>query len=265
MPASLDEPVPRPLRRPGGRHRPLHLVQAAFANFERIGFTGRVHPVSRKGGMVHGLPAATTCAAYRRAGGCRAADGAGRRHRRSLRRHERRRHPQCRGADLGLRRDRRRGRGEAGGAAGGGAGAGRDAARPELPRLHQLRRPRADLDDPAAHAGDPGRQHRHRLAERRDRRLHRRLRPAPGDRPVLPGLHRQRGRRERRPRGRFPGGRPGHHGDRPVPRDGARRHAAGRRGTAGAGGGQADRRHQDRRQRNGGPRGRGAYRIPGRR
>jgi acyl-CoA synthetase (NDP forming) len=37
--------------------------QAAFANFERIGFTGRVHPVSRKGGVVHGLPAATSCAA----------------------------------------------------------------------------------------------------------------------------------------------------------------------------------------------------------
>lgn len=36
---------------------------AAFANFERIGFTGRVHPVSRKGGIVHGLPAATSCAA----------------------------------------------------------------------------------------------------------------------------------------------------------------------------------------------------------
>ncbi|MCB4825396.1 acetate--CoA ligase family protein [Roseicella aerolata] len=37
--------------------------QAAFANFERIGFTGRIHPVSRKGGLVHGLPAATSCAA----------------------------------------------------------------------------------------------------------------------------------------------------------------------------------------------------------
>jgi len=36
---------------------------AAFANFERIGFTGRIHPVSRKGGVVHGLPAATSCAA----------------------------------------------------------------------------------------------------------------------------------------------------------------------------------------------------------
>lgn len=37
--------------------------QAAFANFERLGFTGRVHPVSRKGGTVHGLPAASSCAA----------------------------------------------------------------------------------------------------------------------------------------------------------------------------------------------------------
>ncbi|MBD0273616.1 MAG: CoA-binding protein, partial [Acetobacteraceae bacterium] len=37
--------------------------QAAFANFERIGFAGRVHPVSRKGGVVHGSPAATSCAA----------------------------------------------------------------------------------------------------------------------------------------------------------------------------------------------------------
>lgn len=36
---------------------------AAFANFARIGFTGRVHPVSRKGGVVHGLAAATSCAA----------------------------------------------------------------------------------------------------------------------------------------------------------------------------------------------------------
>ncbi|NOG69932.1 acetate--CoA ligase family protein [Roseicella sp. DB1501] len=36
---------------------------AAFANFARLGFTGRVHPVSRKGGTVHGLPAATSCAA----------------------------------------------------------------------------------------------------------------------------------------------------------------------------------------------------------
>jgi acyl-CoA synthetase (NDP forming) len=36
---------------------------AAFANFERIGFTGRIRPVSRKGGVVHGLPAATSCAA----------------------------------------------------------------------------------------------------------------------------------------------------------------------------------------------------------
>ncbi|MDO9706896.1 acetate--CoA ligase family protein [Paracraurococcus lichenis] len=36
---------------------------AAFANFERLGFTGRVHPVSRKGGLVHGLPAAASCAA----------------------------------------------------------------------------------------------------------------------------------------------------------------------------------------------------------
>ena len=37
--------------------------QAAFDNFERIGFAGHVHPVSRKGGTVHGLPAATSCAA----------------------------------------------------------------------------------------------------------------------------------------------------------------------------------------------------------
>jgi acetate---CoA ligase (ADP-forming) len=37
--------------------------QAAFANFERIGFAGSVHPVSRKGGTVHGLPASTSCAA----------------------------------------------------------------------------------------------------------------------------------------------------------------------------------------------------------
>lgn len=36
---------------------------AAFANFERVGFDGRIHPVSRKGGLVHGLPAATSCAA----------------------------------------------------------------------------------------------------------------------------------------------------------------------------------------------------------
>ncbi|RAI58331.1 acetate--CoA ligase family protein [Roseicella frigidaeris] len=36
---------------------------AAFANFERLGFAGKVHPVSRKGGTVHGLPAATSCAA----------------------------------------------------------------------------------------------------------------------------------------------------------------------------------------------------------
>lgn len=36
---------------------------AAFANFERVGFTGRVHLVSRKGGLVHGLPSATSCAA----------------------------------------------------------------------------------------------------------------------------------------------------------------------------------------------------------
>ena len=37
--------------------------QAAFAISARIGFTGRVHPVSRKAGVVHGLPAATSCAA----------------------------------------------------------------------------------------------------------------------------------------------------------------------------------------------------------
>ncbi len=37
--------------------------RAAFDNFERIGFAGHVHPVSRKGGTVHGLPAATSCAA----------------------------------------------------------------------------------------------------------------------------------------------------------------------------------------------------------
>ncbi|MBK1660313.1 CoA-binding protein [Paracraurococcus ruber] len=36
---------------------------AAFANFARLGFPGRVFPVSRKGGMVHGLPAAASCAA----------------------------------------------------------------------------------------------------------------------------------------------------------------------------------------------------------
>ena len=36
---------------------------AAFANFERIGFAGRVYPVNRKGGEVHGLPAANACAA----------------------------------------------------------------------------------------------------------------------------------------------------------------------------------------------------------
>ncbi|MFC7474367.1 acetate--CoA ligase family protein [Dankookia sp. GCM10030260] len=36
---------------------------AAFANFERIGFTGQVYPVNRKGGVVHGLPSATSCAA----------------------------------------------------------------------------------------------------------------------------------------------------------------------------------------------------------
>lgn len=37
--------------------------QAAFANFGRIGFAGRVHPVNRRGGTAHGLPAATSCAA----------------------------------------------------------------------------------------------------------------------------------------------------------------------------------------------------------
>ncbi|SDB72673.1 acetate--CoA ligase family protein [Belnapia rosea] len=36
---------------------------AAHANFARIGFEGRVHVVNRKGGMVHGLAAATSCAA----------------------------------------------------------------------------------------------------------------------------------------------------------------------------------------------------------
>jgi acyl-CoA synthetase (NDP forming) len=36
---------------------------AAFANFARLGFTGRVHAVNRKGGTVHGLAAATSCAA----------------------------------------------------------------------------------------------------------------------------------------------------------------------------------------------------------
>jgi acyl-CoA synthetase (NDP forming) len=36
---------------------------AAFANFARIGFPGQVHVVNRKGGQVHGLPAATSCAA----------------------------------------------------------------------------------------------------------------------------------------------------------------------------------------------------------
>ena len=34
---------------------------AAFANFARLGFTGRVHVVNRKGGTVHGLAAATSC------------------------------------------------------------------------------------------------------------------------------------------------------------------------------------------------------------
>lgn len=36
---------------------------AAFANFGRLGFSGRVHVVNRNGGTVHGLPAATSCAA----------------------------------------------------------------------------------------------------------------------------------------------------------------------------------------------------------
>jgi len=37
--------------------------QAAYANFGRLDFPGRVHVVNRKGGRVHGLPAATSCAA----------------------------------------------------------------------------------------------------------------------------------------------------------------------------------------------------------
>ncbi len=37
--------------------------QAAHANFGRLGFPGRVLVVNRKGGAVHGLPAATSCAA----------------------------------------------------------------------------------------------------------------------------------------------------------------------------------------------------------
>jgi len=37
--------------------------QAAFANFGRLDFPGRVHVVNRKGGTVHGVPAATSCAA----------------------------------------------------------------------------------------------------------------------------------------------------------------------------------------------------------
>ncbi len=37
--------------------------QAAYANFGRLEFPGRVHVVNRKGGRVHGLPAATSCAA----------------------------------------------------------------------------------------------------------------------------------------------------------------------------------------------------------
>ena len=36
---------------------------AAHANFARVGFTGRIHAVNRKGGTVHGLAAATSCAA----------------------------------------------------------------------------------------------------------------------------------------------------------------------------------------------------------
>ncbi|MBL6078370.1 acetate--CoA ligase family protein [Belnapia sp. T18] len=36
---------------------------AAHANFARLGFTGRIHVVNRKGGTVHGLTAATSCAA----------------------------------------------------------------------------------------------------------------------------------------------------------------------------------------------------------
>src|SRR5689334_17900492 len=36
---------------------------AAFANLGRLGFAGRAHVVNRKGGTVHGLPAATSCAA----------------------------------------------------------------------------------------------------------------------------------------------------------------------------------------------------------
>ncbi len=37
--------------------------QAAYANFGRLEFPGRVHVVNWKGGRVHGVPAATSCAA----------------------------------------------------------------------------------------------------------------------------------------------------------------------------------------------------------
>ena len=37
--------------------------QAACANFGRLEFPGRVHVVNWKGGRVHGVPAATSCAA----------------------------------------------------------------------------------------------------------------------------------------------------------------------------------------------------------
>jgi acyl-CoA synthetase (NDP forming) len=46
----------------GGTDRSIWST-AAFANFARIGFTGQVHVVNRKGGTVHGLAAATSCAA----------------------------------------------------------------------------------------------------------------------------------------------------------------------------------------------------------
>ena len=62
MPASLDSLFrARSVVLVGATDRSIWST-AAFANFARLGFPGRVHVVNRKGGTVHGLTAATTCA-----------------------------------------------------------------------------------------------------------------------------------------------------------------------------------------------------------
>ena len=62
MPASLDSLFrARSVVLVGATDRSIWST-AAFANFARLGFPGRVHAVNRKGGTVHGLTAATTCA-----------------------------------------------------------------------------------------------------------------------------------------------------------------------------------------------------------